>query len=205
MLRNLTLFLLVFCLWTVPMERMVAQADFLGDMQLVVLDQNVYLEWTIKAGNTCDGVRVYRSSDGEFFQEIGRIEGVCGSPFSNITYEFYDEAPLANQQSFYRLELGNLGISQVLTVFFVDFSNQQTYIKPNPAKETSTLYFKNPLQMEHQLSVFGLSGKLLFQAATREAFFTIPVFSLHTGTYLLRVSQISTGRIVGTNRLIVLK
>ena len=42
------------------MERMVAQADFLGDMQLVVLDQNVYLEWTIKAGNTCDGVRVYR-------------------------------------------------------------------------------------------------------------------------------------------------
>ncbi|MCC7317575.1 MAG: T9SS type A sorting domain-containing protein, partial [Bacteroidales bacterium] len=118
---------------------------------------------------------------------------------------FYDEAPLANQQSFYRLELGNLGISQVLTVFFVDFSNQQTYVKPNPAKETSTLYFKNPLQMEHQLSVFGLSGKLLFQAATREAFFTIPVFSLHTGTYLLRVSQISTGRIVGTNRLIVLK
>ncbi len=205
MLHRLILFLLFFCFWSVPMERLLAQDDFLGDMQVVALDQKVYLEWTIRAGNTCDGVRVYRSSDAELFQEIGRIEGVCGSPFSNITYEFYDEEPLENQQSFYRIELGNLGISQVLAVFFVDFSQQQTYLKSNPVREISTIHFKNPLQMEHQMSVFDLDGKLVFQESTRESAFKIHASDLQTGTYLLRVSDVSKGRIIGTNKLIVLR
>ncbi|KAF0131161.1 MAG: hypothetical protein FD155_825 [Bacteroidetes bacterium] len=178
-----------------------AQDAFLGDFKIVEIEGSVFLKWEIKAGNTCDGVRVYRSADNIFFEEIGRIEGVCGSPFSSVTYEFTDTTPLLNRNSFYRLELGNLGYSNVLNIVIIDFSKNNFRIFPNPAVEFTKVYFKNPSQQTSLVELFKLNGQKVFEKRTTEYEITIPISAFEAAVYLIRISD-SEGKVFVNAKLI---
>jgi hypothetical protein len=195
----ITTFILLTHLF-IPLQ-MKAQDAFLGDFKLAEIDGSVYIQWAIKAGNTCDGVRVYRSADNLFFEEIGRIEGVCGSPFSTVTYEFTDTTPLLNRNSFYRLELGNLGYSNVLNIVIIDFSKNNFRIFPNPAFEFTTVYFKNPSQQTSLVELFKLNGQKVFEKRTTESEITIPVSTFEAAVYLIRISD-SEGKVFVNSKLI---
>lgn len=89
------------------------QLPYLNTFSATETNGQVYLNWIIASGNTCDGVRVYRSADGIEYNQIGDIGGICGSPYSAVSYEFWDTMPLLNRISYYKLELGNLGFSHI--------------------------------------------------------------------------------------------
>lgn len=78
----------------------------------------IRLNWTIIGGNTCNGTLIQRSSDGNTFETIGEIAGICGSPEVDVPYVFIDENPEANQTNYYRLELGSQGFTTPLKVDF---------------------------------------------------------------------------------------
>ena len=178
-----------------------AQA-FIGDFRIAESDYKVLLQWIIREGNTCDGVRVYRSADSIFFEEIGRIEGVCGSPYSAVAYDFTDSVPLLNRKSFYRLELGNLGISETLSIMLVDFSANNYRVVPHPATSGSRIYFQNPRNQQHQLHFFSANGKTEAKLLTTDAFFALSATKLRAGMHLFIIKN-ERGLVVASGSLLI--
>ena len=97
-----------------------AQHPLLNNFTGFQQDESIQLSWTFGSGSQCNGTRVFRSIDGEVFQKIGEIPGICGASDTPVTYSFRDSAPLPNTVNYYRLELGNQGFSTMLGIeFFV--------------------------------------------------------------------------------------
>ena len=71
----------------------------LDDFALDLNQGKVLLAWTIKSGNVCNGIQIYRSptEDSLNFELIEDIQGVCGDLSSPVTYTFTDEHPKQNQ------------------------------------------------------------------------------------------------------------
>ena len=69
-------------------------------------NENVYLNWTIISGSTCNGIQIYRSTDNLSFTQIGSIARICGSSSQPRNYAFTDNNPEKNKFNCYRLELG---------------------------------------------------------------------------------------------------
>ena len=68
------------------------------------INGKAYLNWTIDAGGTCNGIRILRSTDSLIFQEVGLLEGVCGSLSFPTNYTYTDESPLVNKVNYYKLD-----------------------------------------------------------------------------------------------------
>ncbi|HAW51895.1 MAG TPA: hypothetical protein DCX54_06130, partial [Flavobacteriales bacterium] len=92
------------------------QQTILDRFQANTVDSQVYLSWTIKKGSTCNGIKITRSADSLNFVEIGRIDGVCGDASSAVNYSFIDATPLLNRKNFYRLDLGDVGPSEIISI-----------------------------------------------------------------------------------------
>lgn len=54
---------------------------------------SVLLTWEIKGGNTCNGIAIFRSTDGINFQQIGQVDGLCGSTDFAVAYSYTDLSP----------------------------------------------------------------------------------------------------------------
>lgn len=102
------------------------------------LSNIVRLDWTIKGGNTCNGIFVYHSTNDSVYTDIGRIEGVCGSTEASMSYEFEHNSP--SPLNYYKLELGLQGRSDPIVVSFLS----------NPDKGFSVQY---DLDMSASLTV----------------------------------------------------
>jgi hypothetical protein len=164
-----------------------AQQDFLNDFTITNNNGVVLMKWVIASGVTCDGVRVFRSSDDIFYEQIGRIEGICGSPYSAVSYEFNDSLPQMNQVNYYKLELGNIGFSPVRALLIIDFSEQNFQIIPNPAKEYCNIHFQNSMSQLHSMQLFDMSGKLFLELQTNESSFYLNTSELKPQIYVFRI------------------
>ncbi len=97
-----------------------AQHPLLSNFTGFQQNETIHLSWTFSSGSQCSGIHIFRSRDGEMFEEIGRISGICGASESPVTYSFTDSLPLPNTVNYYRLELGNQGFSTTLKIeYFV--------------------------------------------------------------------------------------
>ena len=76
----------------------------------------VLLSWSIMQGNTCNGIQILHSTDSINFSQISSIEGICGSTQQSISYSFTDLSPEKNANNYYRLQLGGLGFSWIVSV-----------------------------------------------------------------------------------------
>ncbi|MBS4061606.1 MAG: T9SS type A sorting domain-containing protein [Bacteroidetes bacterium] len=168
-------------------NNMRAQQDFLNDFTITNNNGVVLMKWVIASGVTCDGVRVFRSSDDIFYEQIGRIEGICGSPYSAVSYVFNDSLPQMNQVNYYKLELGNIGFSPVRALLIIDFSEQNFQIIPNPAKEYCNIHFQNAMSQLHSMQLFDLSGKLFLELQTNESSFYLNTSELKPQIYVFRI------------------
>ncbi|HQQ11587.1 MAG TPA: hypothetical protein PK855_00400 [Bacteroidales bacterium] len=199
MVRSFGVFLLLV---VVKMPQVLFSQEFIGDFRIAENDSKVLIQWVIREGNTCDGVRVYRSADGIFFEEIGRIEGVCGSPYSAVAYDFTDSVPLLNRKAFYRLELGNLGVSETLSILVVDFSANNYRIVPHPATAGSRIYFQNPRNQQHQLHILSALGKTEAKLLTTDAFFELNATKPRAGLHLFIIKN-ERGFVVASGSLLL--
>ncbi len=141
-------------------------AQFYSNFGLQVIQERVLLSWTLSAGSTCQGTFIERSSDGSAFDTIGVIAGVCGDPFSAITYDFVDSMPLINQRSWYRLTFGNTGESNVLSAEVIRLQSNGVQILRFPNDQQVYLYFANPANQVFTIRLFTINGQLVWESTT---------------------------------------
>ncbi len=96
-----------------------AQHPLLDNFTGFQQDNRIHLRWTFSSGSLCDGTRIFRSTDGEIFQQIGEIPGICGASQSPVIYNYVDSLPISNAINYYRLELGNNGFTSTVMVDFL--------------------------------------------------------------------------------------
>lgn len=164
------------------------EADiYLENVIAVQQEDNVFLRWTIKAGNTCDGTRIQRSEDGVAFEKIGEIPGVCGSPSQSVTYDFRDTIPLYNKMNYYRLELGILGFSTPVFVEVIRLNDEGYSLNPNPVVDISNLLFDNPDNESHEVCLINMSGEVVYNIVTTSNRVEIERDFLSAGTYIFKI------------------
>ncbi len=96
-----------------------AQETILEKFTATEVNDDIVLNWTIEQGSTCNGIDITRSSDSLNFILIGDIEGICGDQEKSIPYTFVDENPIRNQINYYRLELGSVGSSDIISIKYI--------------------------------------------------------------------------------------
>ncbi len=180
--------ILLYLLVTASLVGFTQQADSSLAVFLVVQQgENVFLRWTIEAGNTCQGTRIERSGDGQSFEEIGEIPGVCGSPDQPISYEYTDKEPLRNSTNYYRLEMGFLGYTSVVAVDFIILNDEGYSLQPNPVTSTSKLLFDNPDGADARLYIYDSTGRQVMEYITNESHIYIDGNFFVSGFYAFRI------------------
>ncbi|MFY0673174.1 MAG: hypothetical protein JXQ87_07205 [Bacteroidia bacterium] len=82
-------------------------------------DGGIRISFTIGGGNTCNGIRIYHSTDTSIgFSQIGEIPGICGDSDNDMGYSFVHEAPKDFDTNYYYLEFGGQGNSSVFAHFY---------------------------------------------------------------------------------------
>lgn len=132
--------------------------DVVGYFNSAELNGKVLLTWNIKQGNTCNGVKIEHSIDSLNFTEVGSIEGVCGSASANTPYEFTHQTPVMNAVNYYRLWLGGIGYSWIISEKIIGINENGFTIAPHPITEASVLYLENSNNAEYTMTVYSLSG-----------------------------------------------
>ena len=151
------------------------------------LNQTVYLEFTITAGQTCNGINIERSNDSLSFYKIGDIAGSCGSSTEPVSYSYTDSFPLHNTYNFYRLAPGNADWSEVIKIYFNLHDKKEFLIHPNPFITTAKISYQNPLSKTIHWKMFDTNGKQVRNGTTKEESFIISKNSLHSGLYFLQL------------------
>jgi len=137
-------------------------------------DKNrVILNWTIRQGNSCVGIGIFRSTDSIHFETIGEIQGICGSFDAAQNFTFIDENPVKNKTNYYVLELGFTGKTEPpLAVEFIEIGESKSKVVPNPNNGSGTIYFFNPNNENHTLQVYDSQGKHAFIAKSNQDYFS---------------------------------
>lgn len=148
----------------------------------------VYISCVISSGSTCNGIDVLRSDDSVNFISVGHIGGVCGSSSVPVTYNFIDENPIKNKPIYYKLELGGYGFTNILPLQIIDTKEFGFQIRPNPASESAIIYFQNPTNTEHTLSILNNLGITVLSKKTNQNFFLFEVNHIPSGIYPFIIS-----------------
>jgi hypothetical protein len=149
----------------------------------------VLLSWQIIAGSTCDGIRIFHSTDSINYTQVGEIIGVCGSFTEPVNYSFTHDMPHQNGRNYYRLQLGTLGKSPTVVVSLVDTKSAGYQIRPHPVNGAAMLYFENPNQQPHTLTVYNISGRQVEKYYTSTNAFYIQPEGAANGLYLFTIAD----------------
>jgi hypothetical protein len=177
--------LLVCCLCTTAL--MGQRTPSLDKFDIFHFDSKVHIELIISQGNTCDGIRYYRSTDGVDYKMIGQVTGICGSPDFPVSYEFTDEQPRVNATNYYKVEFGGFGFSEPVEIQIFDLSSAGSRAVPNPASESTTVHFENRNRDDYRLQLFDLNGRELRSLSGSDNFFEIDLRGLPNGMLLYRI------------------
>lgn len=161
------------------------------------LSGDVILSWQIKAGRTCNGIVIYRSTNGSNFKEVGEIVGVCGSSLEPVNYTFVDENPEANIVNYYRLDLGGYGNSETVERKIVDFTDLNYSLQPNPVVGQSQLFFDNSQSREHTLTIYDLTGKVLDNQITSSNSFKVNSSNINKGICFFTITSEGNQKLSG--------
>ncbi|MFZ9029029.1 MAG: T9SS type A sorting domain-containing protein [Crocinitomicaceae bacterium] len=163
-----------------------------GYFNATELNGRILLTWNIKQGNTCNGVKVEHSIDSLNFSEIGSIEGVCGSNTANVAYEFTHQNPTLNAVNYYRLLMGGIGYSWVISEKIIAIDDLGYTIAPQPVTNQSILYFENPNNKEYKLSVANLSGKVVYAESLLNEQLSLGELGFESGYYFFELQEVGT-------------
>jgi hypothetical protein len=196
--------ILVFCLsWWMTNSSSAQSHPFLENFSATLYQGRVYLDLTMKAGNTCNGIQIYRATDTMNFSRIGLIPGICGSLTKAESYQFTDEAPVLNQVNYYRLELGAFGLSQIIAIDVPDVSDRGYQIRPHPVHGPAQLFFDKQENVSYQLIIYTQHGVEAHRDATFDSYFIMDNISLPGGIYFFSISPAPHTRIEIRGRMVV--
>lgn len=159
----------------------------LDDFTALENEGDVYLSWTLRAGSTCNGIQIQRSTDSLNFLQIGEIPGVCGSNSAAQRYTFVDSFPVLNQRNFYRLEFGGSGFSPVIDLLVLDYGDDQYLVFPNPFTTRTMLCASRGRPGQDKIYVKDSGGNVCWTESASTPCQEIDLTSLPAGVYLLEV------------------
>jgi hypothetical protein len=162
----------------------------------------VLLSWSIMQGNTCNGIQILHSTDSINFSQISSIEGICGSTQQSISYSFTDLSPEKNANNYYRLQLGGLGFSWIVSVEVIDLGMNTSIVRPNPLSKTSELLFDNEANFEVFISVYSSSGILVNMQSTVSEQILLEKSKYTAGLYHYVLTSEESG-VFGTGKFVV--
>lgn len=165
-----------------------AQESILEKFSGEEFNNKVILSWTVKSGSTCNGIRMFRSSDSLVYSEIGDIQGICGNLGYSVDYNYTDDQPVKNKVNYYRLDLGGVELTYSLSVEVIDVGKQNYFLKTNPIVDQSELHFNNSSNKSAQLFIYSSNGVLVKIMHTQEEVFTIDATTLPSSLYYFRLS-----------------
>lgn len=165
------------------------QTAILESFDATAINGKVQLSWQIIAGSTCDGIRIFHSTDSINYTQVGEIIGVCGSFTEPVNYSFTHDMPHQNGRNYYRLQLGTLGKSPTVVVSLVDTKSAGYQIRPHPVNGAAMLYFENPNQQPHTLTVYNISGRQVEKYYTSTNAFYIQPEGAANGLYLFTIAD----------------
>lgn len=151
--------------------------------------EKVLLDWVIAAGATCDGIGVYRGNDTVGMALIHYIPGVCGDLARPVSYNYLDSFPLANQTSFYRLELGPRIFTEFVRVALVDLNGQNYLFRPHPVSDEATLYLSGENNGLASLQLYDSYGRLRFTTTFSDNTHQFSTQNLENGLYFFTLSR----------------
>jgi len=159
----------------------------LDRLDVFELNGKVYINCIISQGNTCDGIRYLRSTDGQNFHQIGIVTGICGSPDFPVGYEFVDKEPVVNETNYYKIEFGGYSPSRVFAVNVIDFGESAFKVVPQPVRDRVAIHFRNPHQREHRVKIFNSSGQFALMSNTQNNVFELDMSSMSPGHYVFQI------------------
>lgn len=163
---------------------------FVSGFELLEVSDGVFINWQIDSGYTCQGVDILRSTDGNNFEEIGHISGVCGSLTKPVSYSFMDENPVKNVLNYYRLKLNGYGYTEILSLYVHEVPSEGMLLYPNPASVGEiTIKFSNPNSREAVVQVINTNGCICWQGNTSTDVLKLDASILLKGIYKVRVLQ----------------
>lgn len=162
----------------------------LDKFDIYLYEGEVFIELIISSGNTCNGIRYYRSTDGENYQMIGQVTGICGSPYFPVGYDFTDHEPELNATNFYKVEFGGFGFSKPVPVKVFDFEESRSRVVPNPVSTSAVIYFENPGELRHQLLLNDMAGRTVLETVATGDSFELDLQSLTSGVYMYKIFAI---------------
>ncbi|MBC8343438.1 MAG: T9SS type A sorting domain-containing protein [Bacteroidetes bacterium] len=171
-------FILLFLSFTVTAQ------ENLRNFSAEQIGSVIYLNWTLEKGFICTGTSIERSSNQGIFEQIGQIEGICGSFDEAIEFDFADSNPLPNQANYYRLRLGSRGYSDTLTILYIHFNESAYSLSPNPVWGESKLFFTNKSNEHVILKIFDQNGKFVLEKNGNSQSFMINKHEFKPGIHL---------------------
>jgi hypothetical protein len=133
------------------------------EFNAVMVDRDGLLEWATASEQNSDHFRVQRSTDGQNFQNIGRVEA-AGNSGSIKSYGFIDEgvSDLGAHSVFYRLKEvdinGAFQYSKVIELTIPETIAIRVLAYPNPVSDFVTLEIHNHDGMGIEISLFDARG-----------------------------------------------
>jgi hypothetical protein len=165
-----------------------AQQDFVSALRADQMGNQVRIDLVISAGiSYCVGIDLERSTDGENFEVIDQIAGVCGGGEFEEAYSLFDESPIPNQLNYYRLNLGLVGRSETLPIFFVPLKDGIVTF-PNPANTLVQFKFDNPENRTFQIEVFKNDQLHYFKSALAGNEYSLNTEDYPHGTYHFKIT-----------------
>jgi hypothetical protein len=177
--------------------------SILANFDIDLSQGKVLLSWTIKSGNTCSGMQIYRSQDSINFTVIEDIQGVCGNLSSPVSYTYTDHTPILNSINYYKIDLGGQEISPILNIEVINVLSNSYLLRPNPVSGASDLYFENDNQNEVVLKVFDDFGDVIYLEETQTNKFTLDSTSFSSGMYYFSLENQKTRNVINGKAIIV--
>lgn len=182
--------LALLLLWTSNTSVVNAQgSSILGKFTLSQANGQVSLFWQIIAGNTCNGIQIYRSTDSIQYSRIGYIGGICGSETEAVNYTFTDSIPVNNTVNYYYLELGGVGTSNTLSIDVIDAGESGYQIRPHPVLNSARIYFDALSSGSYTIRIYDFQGQLVFSTESLEDRFDIDTAPWPSGPYAFTISD----------------
>jgi hypothetical protein len=188
-------FLLILSNGTTSYCQQIEIAEFSGTQS----GNAILLNWTIKAGSTCNGIDVQRSNGVGEFEEVGQITGVCGNLSSASHYTFTDQLPIKNAVNHYRLKLGGSQISEAIFIEFIYVDENKYILKYDATNKEIRLFFINNSNTLTRLKVYNSQGIFVNEIETNSNLFFLNGEMYSNGLYYFSIfSDIKEASINGS-------
>lgn len=177
--------------------------SLLSSFTVDLSDGNVLLAWTIKSGNVCNGMKIYRSQDSVDFLLINEIDGICGDLSSAVSYTYTDHTPILNSKNYYKINFGGQEESTVLGIEVINVLSNSYLLRPNPVSGASDLYFENDNHNEVILRVFDDFGDVIYKDQTNSNKFVLDSTSFSQGLYYFSLENRSRQNMINGKAVFV--